>query len=376
MKNFLILTIFFISLFSLGAEDDAVNKMMAEKEKEKGAVFVGPDPAYLVMPRPLERTNVSRDLLTDEVKKMIQMSLSYLADNQSPDGSWSDKQFPNNTGVSSLACLAFMAAGDRPRIGKYGKNLDKGIGFLLQSAKSGGLIAGAGSSKFSPIYEHLYASMALIYAYGEAPWYPHLRKVISKALQVIFQSQRRDGGWRYLASKEGRSDVSVTTTAIWVLRSAKKCGFHVPKKAIASATKLIDQCAKPDGKFHYRMGGRLISPALAGKCIVSLMSSGRLDHPLIAITRDEIAFDFKRYSVKDLGARRYAVHNIFSASVGMYPCGDEYWVPWFKKSTAVLKSLQRKNGEFFDDFQNTIYPTAFAVITLQAPLGYLPIYER
>jgi hypothetical protein len=42
----------------------------------------------------------------------------------------------------------------------------------------------------------------------------------------------------------------------------------------------------------------------------------------------------------------------------------------------VLATIQRKDGEFWDEFDNTVYPTAMAAIILQAPMGYLPIYER
>jgi hypothetical protein len=38
--------------------------------------------------------------------------------------------------------------------------------------------------------------------------------------------------------------------------------------------------------------------------------------------------------------------------------------------------MQRKDGELPDQLDNIIYTTAMAAITLQAPRGYLPIYER
>jgi hypothetical protein len=38
--------------------------------------------------------------------------------------------------------------------------------------------------------------------------------------------------------------------------------------------------------------------------------------------------------------------------------------------------MQREDGEFADQHGNVIYPTAMAAIIMQAPMGYLPIYER
>jgi hypothetical protein len=60
----------------------------------------------------------------------------------------------------------------------------------------------------------------------------------------------------------------------------------------------------------------------------------------------------------------------------MYSCGDEFFIPWFEKATAVLSDMQRKDGEFPDQLDNFVYTTAMAAIILQAPRGYLPIYER
>jgi hypothetical protein len=51
-------------------------------------------------------------------------------------------------------------------------------------------------------------------------------------------------------------------------------------------------------------------------------------------------------------------------------------VPWFKKTAAILKTLQNRDGEFRDERGNTMYTTAMAALILQAPLGYLPLYER
>jgi hypothetical protein len=60
----------------------------------------------------------------------------------------------------------------------------------------------------------------------------------------------------------------------------------------------------------------------------------------------------------------------------MYACGDQYWVPWYGKTLQVLKAVQGRDGEFTDQSGNTVYPTAMALMVLQAPLGRLPLYER
>ncbi|MDP7129219.1 MAG: hypothetical protein QF437_01965 [Planctomycetota bacterium] len=356
------------------AEDS--DKLLAEKEGKRGPTFPGDDPAFLVLPRPAQRSRQALELLTPEVRQMNERALVFLARAQDADGSWSDTQFPSNTGVTALACLAFMAEGSRPRIGKYGKSIDLGLEFILKNVQTSGVIAGKGSNKYGPMYEHAYSMLALLYSFGDMPWRPQTRDVISRGIQAMLKSQRLDGGWRYQFSREGHSDMSVTANVLWVLRTAKKSGFTVSQEAIDRGIKFVEQCANPDGSFRYRYFGIHASPSLGGTGIIALCNHGRIDHPLIPTARDRIEYDYRRYTVNDLKERRYFVFGCFYASLATYMSGDAYWMPWFKKAVKVLATMQRKDGEIGDQHDNTIYSTAMASIVLQAPKGYLPIYER
>ncbi|MFO7898193.1 MAG: prenyltransferase/squalene oxidase repeat-containing protein [Planctomycetota bacterium] len=353
--------------------DDAYSML---GRREAAAVSPGKDPAFLVLPRATERSTMPDKLLTPLTEQMIEQTLTYLSNRQDPDGGWSDTHFQSNAGVTALVCLAFMAEGSRPRIGKYGKQIDRGMEFLLKNVESSGVIAAKGRYKHGPMYGHMYSMLALLYAYGDMPWRGKTRDVIARGIQAIARSQRLDGGWRYQFSREGAADMSVTANVLWVMRTAKKCGFTVDSKAIEKGVQFIQQCALPDGTFRYRVWGLEASPSLGGTGIIALCNHGRIDHPLIMPARDRIEYDYRRYTVKDLTERRYYAYGCFYASIAMYMCGDQYWVPWYRKATAVLRAMQRKDGEIPDKAGNTVYTTAMAAMVLQAPYGYLPLYER
>ncbi len=355
--------------------DDA-QKLLAERERKAGPTSPGLDPAFLVLPRPAERSTVAKQLLTDEVRGMTARALEYLAKAQESDGGWSDSQFNSNTGVTALCVLAFMAEGSRPRMGRYGRQIDRGLEFLLKNAQTSGVIVGKGANPYGPGYEHALSTLALLLAYGDMPWRPETKDVLSRAVQILLRSQHLDGGWRYQMSREGLSDMSVTANVLWVLRFAKKAGFTVPREAIDKGVKFVEQCAMPDGHFRYRTFGLQAAPSLGGTGIIALSNNGDLNHPLITPARDKIAYEYQRYTVADLCEQRYIVFGCFYASLAMYSCGDAFFVPWFTKAVQVLKALQRKDGEYPDQTGNTTYTTAMAAITLQAPLGYLPLYER
>lgn len=355
---------------------DLAEQLIAAKQKKLGARFIGEDPAFLVLPRPTERSNMAAQLLTPEVREMIEGALKFLVVSQDPDGGWSDKDFPSNTGVTSLACLAFMANGSTPRIGPYGTQLARGAEFLLKNTQPNGVIAGKGSNKYGPMYEHMYSTLALLLMFGDLPWEPQTRRTIERAVEVMRKSQKLDGGWRYNYSSEGQSDASVTATALWVLRTAKKSGFTVDAASVGRGVKYIEQCAMPDGTFRYRYWGLHANPSLGGTGIIALSSQGQLDHPLIRPSIERIKYDYGRYTVADFLERDYFIYGCFYAGLASYACGDEYFIPCYKKIVDILREARRKDGEFADHRENAVYVTAMAVITLQAPFGYLPIYER
>jgi len=355
---------------------DEAQRLLAMRERDRGPQFPGRDPAFLVLPRAAERGNMPDTLLTPQVREMIEKGLTYLASKQDADGGWSDTQFQSNTGITGLSCLALMAEGSRPRVGKYGRRIDNGLEFLLKNVQTSGVIAGKGSNPYGPGYENAFATLAFLYGYGEMPRHPQVRDIISRSLQAIANSQKLDGGWRYDFGREGRSDMSVTATVLWVLRTAKKSGFTVSSNSIARAVDYIEKCAMPDGNFRYCRDGLISEAGPGGAGIIVLCGNGTLDHPLVGVARNRIAYDYRRYTVDDLHNRNYFTFGCFYASLAMYMCGDTFWIPWYQKAHQVLATLQRKDGEFYDQHDNTVYSTAMALMALQAPIGYLSIYER
>jgi len=356
---------------------DDIQALLAERERKAGAIFPGKDPAFLILPRPAERSLMASELLTQEVKEMTEKALTYMARTQDADGGWSDTNFPSNTGVTALVCMSLMADGNRPRIGRYGKQLDAGLEFLLANVKKGnGVIAGKGNNPRGPMYEHALATLALLLAFGDMPWKPEMREVLTEAIEAIKKSQHLDGGWRYAMNNVGASDMSVTGNVLWVLRTAKKSGFTVRQESIDRGVKFIEDCAMPDGTFRYRQYGLEAAPSLGGTGVIALCNQGKLDHVLIPRARDRIMYEYRRYTIDDLKSRRYFIYGAFYASLATYSCGDAYWVPWFKKASQVLAAVQRKDGEFADEGENVMYPTAMAAMVLLAPRGYLPLYER
>ena len=310
-----------------------------------------------------------RNLYTPEIQASAERALQFLLQSQNADGSWSDAQYPSNTGITALACLALLSEGSLPGKGAQGEAIAKGIEFLLKNAQAGGAIAGKGSNQLGPMYEHCYATLLLLHTHKHWPQGEQVKKTLEDALKAIEKSQLLDGGWRYQLSREGHADLSVTANVLWVLGAAQRAGFTVSAESFTKALKYVESCALPDGAFRYRVWGLHAEPNLMGLGILALASHGRPDHPLIPKARECITADYRRATVQELKERRYGAYGSFYTSQALQKLDVDFWLEWYPKAAQVLAALQRKDGAIPDESGNTVYTSAMAAMVLQAPLG-------
>jgi hypothetical protein len=334
-----------------------------------GTVFVPPR-------MQVTRESSAEKLLTPEVRKTTERALEFIKNAQHPNGSWGDNQFPESAGVTALCCLALMAEGSQPNSGRFGKELTAGLEFLLDHAKDDGQIAAKDTYRYGPMYDHAWASLCLLQAYGNMPWRTDMRDKTARAIQCLLRFQKVDGGWRYQMMKEGESDSLVTLNVLFTLRLGIRAGFSIPQESLDKAVAFIKSNSIPDGRWYYKKGGQPGTVAISGCGVIAVYGSGDLKNPLVEAADNYILKYYQRLSFEDLSETPYVVYGTFYTSQAMYMGGDKYWVPWFEKVSAFLKATQREKGDWLDQHENSTYPTAVAAIVLQAPLGYLPLYLR
>jgi hypothetical protein len=280
--------------------------------------------------------------------------------------------------------MTLFAEGSLPRVGYSGKQLDKGIGFLLTCSKEDGLIVAKDTYIHGPMYDHTWATFVLLEAYGNCPWYADIQTKISRGLQATLKAQKPDGGWRYTTSPLGASDSSVTASVLNTLRVARISGFAIPEQQILKGQQFIERCGKPyrpedEGTFNYRETGERGSQSIAAAGLLALFSRGLYNHEYVKPCTDRIAYEYRRAHIedfKDSPRFRYFHFGCYYVSQAMYQAGDEFWIPWYRKFATVMKETQAENGAFRDRNGNTVYPTAICALILQAPLGYMPQYLR
>lgn len=320
---------------------------------------------------PLERE------VTAELDRAVAKGLAALARAQNADGSWGGNTFGRNVAVTSLACLAFMADGNVPGRGAYGEVVSKGLEFVLANCSESGLVATPSAS--NPMYGHGFATLFLGEAYGmtqgggETPQSDRLYRALLKAVQLIERTQNDEGGWRY-NPVAADADASVTICQIMAMRSARNAGLDVSKKVIDRAVQYVRTLQNPDGGFRYQMitGPSAWPRSAAG--VASLYYAGIYEDKAI-----DGGLAYLKANAMPGRAENQAIHFFYGhyyAVQAMFLAGGEHWASWWPAIRSLLLKAQSTNGTWEDASAGDEYGTAMALIILQMPKRYLPIFQK
>ena len=318
--------------------------------------------------------SLAGEYVTAETQNTIDRGLANLANRQNGDGSFgSDKTYKRNVAVTALAGLAFLSAGHSPGRGQYGPNVERAIEFLLACVKPSGYIVREDSTEHGPMYGHGFATLFLAEVHGMTPQ-KEVRNALKGAVQLIVNSQNREGGWRY--EPDGRdADVSVTVCQMMALRAARNGGIAVPKTTVDQCVEYVKKCQNSDGGFRYQLHMQPQSEfARSAAGVVTLYSAGltegrELERGLSFLLRFAPGGNLRRSETHYFYGHYYAIQ-------AMWHAGDDHWKQWYAAIRAELVADQLPDGSWKDSLINSEYATAMACLVLQMPNNYLPIFQR
>lgn len=322
-----------------------------------------------------------KELLAPGLAQAIDRGLFFLQKQQRGDGSF-EAAGPKCT-MTALGLLAFLSAGHTPDVGKYGLTVRNAIDWLV-NYDSPDRYYGADGGR---MYGHCIATIALAQVYGleaDENQRRKLRLSLEKALKVILAAQEvgKDGnsagGWRYERNSTD-SDLSVTTWSVLAMHACRDAGLSVPRENFERALRYVLRCYRgQDGGLAYTVGGQVYS---------SITAAGLLDLYLLDATgRDEFA-EAGRYVLEHpvRGDAKHFQSALFYTVVGGMHAGEDSWPGIWKNAYEQLVPMQSRDDGSWPDRQNDVpgggkpgrfYPTAMAVMTLAAPMGLMPAYER
>ncbi len=320
-----------------------------------------------------------RVVVDPAAENAIRGALKYMASKQNGNGSWSASDGEKHeVAMTGYVLMAFLACGQLPDEGEYGKNVTSGVNFLLGAVKPDGFISYGGGTN---MYGHGVATIALAEVYGQTRDV-RIRPKLEASVKLIVGCQNDQGGWRY-APRKSDADISVTVLQVVALRAAKNGGLDVPQATIDRAVKYVRSCfEEQSGGFAYqpRSGPGFARTAAA---IYSLQVCGQYDDPRVKRGSE--------YLFKHLNAeRQWFTYGNFYAAPAQYMIGGETWERWYGDikdqllKTTEQGGLMRVQGELISwdpkwdggGRVGTIYSTAVYTMILAMPYHYLPLYQR
>jgi hypothetical protein len=315
----------------------------------------------------------------------VDSALHWLAVNQEPDGMWLANKHEGaneaDLGVTGLAALAFMGAGNTPRKGEYMRTVSKALEAIMrnQDQSSGRL-----GPKYS-LYTHAICTIAISEAYGRTRD-ERYADVAQKAISFSEKAVNSDGGWRY-APKTDASDMSVTAWFVQAFKTAKLANLKFNPSVFAQALTYVDSCTDKGGSkdssggvgYTYNAEQNYSpeqngSSALtsAGMMIRQFTGTGVKNHLLVKgaeITRNRPP-DWKR---KDFYYWYYSTY-------AMYNMGEEYRLWWNGKIRDVLLTYQSREephagswdpkGDRWAQQGGRVYTTALGALCLEVYYRY------
>lgn len=314
---------------------------------------------------------VRGDEITPALDATVARGLTWLAARQRPNGSFDGGQSDSaDSAVTSLSAIALMSDGNLPGRGKYGENVQRALSYVLAQAQESGLLA-AGESH-STMYAHGFATLFLAEVYGMTGD-EQVRERLQKAVRLIHQAQNPQGGWRYTPQPMD-ADVSVTICQVMALRAARDAGIKVEKETIDRAVAYVKKCQNEDGGFSYMLGQNVSLFPRSAAGVATLFYAG-------VYTGDEIKKGVAYVeqflpkggnAMQDAGGHFYYGH--YYAVQTMFLAGGEHWAKWFPAIREQLIRSQTESGNWAGDVSEE-YATSMALIILQMPKRYLPIFS-
>jgi hypothetical protein len=317
------------------------------------------------------------DARTEEV---IKAALRYLAAKQGPNGAWASPDGEHPLAVTAYTVMAFLASGNLPNEGEYGRNVQKGAQFLLSCARDDGFFTSdlpQAGRRHSNMYDHGIATIALAELYGQAQD-PKVKSRLEAAVKLIVSCQNQQGGWRY-EPRPSDADISVTVLQVVALRAIKNGGLDVPQKTIDRAVAYVKTCRDANsGGFCYQPNS---GPGFArtAAAIYSLQVCGLYSDPMVAKGSE--------FLVNQRRQEEWFTYGQFYAAPAQYMIGGSVWKDWYPAiNEFLLKRVISPPGDktiaYWDTVDgNTrgvgpIYATAVYTTMLSMPYHYIPLYQR
>lgn len=350
---------------------------------------------YRLRMAPDRAAAAARQGATAQSEAAVEAALAWLAKAQEPDGHWDPLRFGGNvernvlgqaranagahaeTGITGLALLAFLGAGQTHRDGEHAATVKRGLDYLVRVQGANGNLGGQ-AAKYSFMYCHGMAGLALSEAYALTND-RELTGPITRALAFTLSMQHRStGGWRYQLGDLG--DTSQLGWQLMFLKSAEWGGFRVPQTARDGAARYLASVSsgRSGGLASYRPQER-VSAAMTAEALACRLLLGYA--PTDPACRE--ASEFVLTSLPGAGPDNF--YYWYYATFALHHMQGDAWQRWNNQLQGRLVSTQLTTGPeagswdticLWGGYGGRVYTTAMATLSLEVYYRYLPLLQE
>jgi hypothetical protein len=314
----------------------------------------------------------------------VQLALNWLVMHQESAGHWSaarhgagrgnsqqgqdrgDTGADADTGITALAVLALLGAGNTHLEGEHRTTVQHGLEFLLASQRSDGCLAG-NAKLFASTYCHGMATLAL----AEALAISHdqrLKPAVERAMAYTVGAQHSGGGWRYQPGDVG--DMSQFGWQIMALKSAELAGVKVHAATRQRATRFMlgVSSGRHGGLASYRAKERPSRTMTAEALLCRYLLD---DSPSRETCEEAVAFVSQELPTSG----QANVYYWYYGTLAMRFAGGQAWQRWNVALQQELLGSQRSDGSWEPDrvwggYGGKVYQTALSALCLEAYYRY------
>ncbi len=328
---------------------------------------------------------LSKDKLIDaKTASAIKDGLAWLALQQHPDGGWKGSSTGANalddTALTGLAMLCFLAEGNTHLSGQHRAVVARAVAKLKSAQKESGLIGDESGTTYR--MSHALGLLALCEVRNMTDD-DELVPVCQKAVNYAIQIQEPGQGWR-LADKKAPADISLTAWMQFGMLSAAKGELKFLRGLLDGAVNECNAATDVKGRVNYTEPADETRPvrhlpeyqasltATSAALLLKLLSGADK-----TTTRMKGGFDFVNASTPN-GTRTNFACFLFGTYL-LWQADELAYRQWKWALNSVLLPGQLREGKDagawdmgqFSDFRGgKVYPTALAIMALQAPYNH------
>ena len=331
-------------------------------------------------------------------ERSVALALAWFAEHQLPDGSWSlqlarcpkcqgqcshSGRYDSPIAATSMALLAFLAAGNTPTKGLYKNEVARGLNFLTSCGRP----STEGTSfreEGGTMYSHGLATITLCEAYAmlterEKKKYRALGELAQSAVVFIEYAQADDGGWRYSPRQAG--DTSVVGWMMMALKAAQLANLDVRGETVLNARNFLRDVVSFE--YETRYGYTSATPNTPATDCIGLLCRLYLDW---TIENPSLLKGVERVANVE-GPKFGSPYYMYYATQLLYNVGGDSWKQWNARVRDELIRTQstegHERGSWYPDNGDghvatggRLMATALNCMILEVYYRHMPIYQK